>query len=77
MCILLASILGVILASENKDSNTIYNDVVLNNIEALANSEDIGNLNLCIDTGSTKCPSGEYVKTLFLKIDDNDETSLF
>ena len=75
MCVLLASILGAFFVCKTKNSDSIYNEVELTNIEALANSEDIGYSNMCIETGSTKCPTGEYVRTLFLKFDD--ETSLY
>lgn len=73
MCVLLASILGAFFVCKTKNSNSIYNDVKLSNIEALANSEMLEKG--CVYEGSIECLNGGYSKWIILKFDD--ETSLY
>lgn len=73
MCVLLVSIWGAFFVCKTKNSNSIYNDVKLSNIEALANSEMSGKG--CTYEGSTECLNGGYSKWIIFKFDD--ETSLY
>ena len=70
MCVLLASILGAFFVCKTKDSNSIYNEVELNNIEALASNEIIdSNINSCFETGSVECDFGGYGLWISFKLD--------
>ena len=76
MSVLLASILGALFVCKTKDSNSIYNEVELNNIEALASVEyQYSGGDECTKEGSIKCYNGEYAKLIIFKLDR--DTSLF
>lgn len=70
LSVLLASILVALFVCKTNDSDSIYNEVELNNIEALALNEIIdSNINSCFDTGSVECDFGGYGLWISFKIE--------
>lgn len=60
-CALLCVILGASFVCKNKISNSTFNEMELNNIEALASHENpVSNVTGCFDTGSVECDYGGY-----------------
>lgn len=53
--ILFGGILGVWVANQTKDTSTVTNDVVLENVEALANTESSEPIH-CMGEGNVTCP---------------------
>lgn len=62
--------LGVILTNKVKTSSITNDNVLMSNIEALANNENGKNINECIHIGTIECPNGGYAECVFLKIDN-------
>ena len=76
MNVLLVSILGAFFVCNNKNSTSIYSDVELSNIEALASNENESYLVAeCRKTGSVECYDGSYTHRIIYKFDR--ETSLY
>ena len=65
---LLSVVSGVILL-KIQNAALVYGDVSLENIEALANSENDGGLTDCKYEGSVKCADGGYAKYVFYRFD--------
>lgn len=67
--------LGVALTNKVKTSSTTNDDVLMSNIEALANNENGIVMNECYHVGAIECPIGGYAECVFLRIDN--DTSLY
>lgn len=77
--ILFVSVLGVFVANKKKEIPTVTNDVVLQNVEALADNENSGgNYSIkCLMEGDTECPhNGWRVMYVIegLSLGDDEET---
>lgn len=78
--VLFVGILGVLIANQTMKTSIITNDVLLENVEALASTENSGsNMPIkCLMTGETKCPDGG-VKVMYviegLSLGEDEETN--
>ena len=74
--ILFVGVLGVFVANQTMDTPVVTNDVVLENVEALADME--GDIRVqCVMSGNSECPiSGVKVKYVIegLSLGDDEET---
>ena len=63
--ILFVGVLGVFVANQTEETPVVTNDVVLENVEALASGESVG-ITLCLGSGNYTCPdNNERVKTIY------------
>lgn len=67
----LCLILGVTIATKDKNETRLKTEMLLSNIEALANNEDIVSVDHCYLDGSVKCPAGGYSVYQILNINRN------
>lgn len=72
---LFSATLGVALTNKVKTSPITNDDVLVSNIEALANNESGMQINECLHVGAIECPNGGYAECVFLKI--GNDTSLY
>lgn len=67
---LLGIILGVGIISLTKSSVATHENIVMENIEALASDENFSGGTECTKTGSIKCHDGSYVKRVIFKLEN-------
>jgi hypothetical protein len=77
--ILFVGVLGVFVANQTEETPAVINDVVLENVEALAELENTGgDIRVqCVMSGNIECPiSGVKVKYVIegLSLGDDEET---
>jgi hypothetical protein len=77
--ILFVGVLGVFVANQTEETPAVINDVVLENVEALAELENTGgDIRVqCVMSGNSECPiSGVKVKYVIegLSLGDDEET---
>ena len=64
--ILFVGVLGILVANQMEKTSVVTNDVVLENVEALAGGETVG-ITLCFGSGNYICPdNNERVKTVYI-----------
>lgn len=66
---LLSIVLGVIVASKSQKEFTVHNEVILENVEALA-SDERPTTGDCFNVGSILCPDGQYVQYMMYNLED-------
>lgn len=77
--ILFVGVLGVFVANQTEETPAVINDVVLENVEALADMENTeGDIRVkCVMSGDSECPTGGIkVKYVIegLSLGDDEET---
>jgi hypothetical protein len=61
---ILCLIFGVLITYNSIVKKKLKRDIVLNNIEALATTENMEDLDDCYEYGTTKCPAGGYTRII-------------
>ncbi len=74
LLMLFSTVLGVIVVSKSQKGFTVHNEVVLENVEALA-SDERPTTGDCFNIGSILCPNGKYVQYMICNLED--EHSLY
>lgn len=74
LLMLFSTVLGVIVVSKSQKGFTVHNEVVLENVEALASNEKLTTGD-CFNVGSLLCPDGKYVQYIICNLED--EHSLY
>lgn len=74
LLMLLSIVLGVIVASKSQKEFTVHNEVILENVEALA-SDERPTSGECFNVGSILCVDGKYAQFMIYNLEN--EYSLY